>query len=155
MKNGLGNKKVMAQNIKRYMDLNGKTRSDVCEDLGIKYTTLTDWLKGNTYPRIDAIEKMANYFGVSKADLVEDPEDAIILPYSNLKIDNELQEKLYRDLVKIAANKRTSRKILAMIEKIEQMDDKHYDTLDTYIDFLLDTQNMKQQKRRNGKKAFI
>lgn len=74
MKNGLGNKKVMAKNIRHYMMLNGKTRSDMCEDLGIKYTTLTDWLKGNTYPRIDAIEKMANYFGVSKADLVKDPD---------------------------------------------------------------------------------
>ncbi len=28
--------------------------------------------KGNSYPRIDKIELMANYFGISKSDLVED-----------------------------------------------------------------------------------
>ena len=46
-------------------------RNKICTDLGFKYTTFTDWVKGNTYPRIDKIEMMANYFGVSKSDLVE------------------------------------------------------------------------------------
>ena len=68
----LGNKAVMAKNIQYYMDKQGKTRTEMCEALGVKYTTFTDWVKGNTYPRIDKIELMANYFGISKADLVED-----------------------------------------------------------------------------------
>ena len=62
----------MAKNIKRLMKEKGKDRNDVCKDLGFKYTTFTDWVNGNTYPRIDKIEMMANYFGVSKAELVED-----------------------------------------------------------------------------------
>ena len=69
---GLGNKEIMARNIQFYMDKYGKTRQDMCEALGVKYTTFTDWVKGNTYPRIDKIELMANYFGISKSDLVED-----------------------------------------------------------------------------------
>lgn len=68
----LGNKQIMAKNILYYMDINGKTRNDMCEALGVKYTTFTDWVKGNSYPRIDKIELMANYFGISKADLVEE-----------------------------------------------------------------------------------
>lgn len=72
MNNGLGNKGVMAQNIKYYMNLHQKERNDVCKDLGIKYTTFTDWVNGKTYPRIDKIEAMARYFGISKADLVEE-----------------------------------------------------------------------------------
>lgn len=68
----LGNKDVMAKNIQYYMDLHGKTRNDMCEALGVKYTTFTDWVKGNVYPRIDKIELMSNYFGISKADLVEE-----------------------------------------------------------------------------------
>lgn len=67
----LGNKAIMAQNIQRLMEQSGKTRTQVCDDLGIKYTTFTDWVNAKTYPRIDKIELMANYFGVSKADLVE------------------------------------------------------------------------------------
>lgn len=72
MESSLGNKKIMARNIQHYMDINGLTRQDVCKAIGVKYTTFTDWVKGNVYPRIDKIELMANYFGISKADLVED-----------------------------------------------------------------------------------
>lgn len=68
----LGNKDIMAKNIQFYMDKYEKTRQDMCDALGVKYTTFTDWVKGNSYPRIDKIELMANYFGISKADLVED-----------------------------------------------------------------------------------
>lgn len=69
---GLGNKEIMAKNIQYYMDKYGKSRQDMCDALGVKYTTFTDWVKGNSYPRIDKIELMANYFGISKADLVEE-----------------------------------------------------------------------------------
>ena len=68
----LGNKEIMAKNILYYMDKHQKTRNDMCDALGVKYTTFTDWVKGNSYPRIDKIELMANYFGITKADLVEE-----------------------------------------------------------------------------------
>lgn len=68
----LGNKQIMAKNILYYMNKYQKTRNEMCDALGVKYTTFTDWVKGNSYPRIDKIELMANYFGISKADLVEE-----------------------------------------------------------------------------------
>ena len=68
----LGNKQIMADNILYYMNINNKTRNDLCHDLGFKYTTLTGWLTAEKYPRIDKIEMMANYFGITKADLVEE-----------------------------------------------------------------------------------
>lgn len=67
----LGNKQIMSKNIQYYMQQKGKTRNDVCSDLQIKYTTFADWINAVTYPRIDKIEIMANYFEISKADLVE------------------------------------------------------------------------------------
>lgn len=72
MSTQLGNKKIMAKNIQYYMDLYNKTRNDICQDLGIKYTTFTDWIKANTYPRMDKIELMANYFNIEKSDLIEE-----------------------------------------------------------------------------------
>ena len=81
----LGNKEIMAQNIQRLMEKHGKDRNDICRDLGFKYTTFTDWINGNTYPRIDKIELMANYFNVSKSELVEAHTDsqqsnAVVIP---------------------------------------------------------------------------
>lgn len=72
MNNNLGNKATMAKNIKYYMKQQGKTRNDVCEAINVAYTTLADWVNAVTYPRIDKIQMMANYFGISKADLVEE-----------------------------------------------------------------------------------
>lgn len=67
----LGNKKVFAENLKYYMNINNKTRADVCRDLDIPYSTFTDWCNANIYPRIDKIEILANYFDIKKSDLVE------------------------------------------------------------------------------------
>ena len=67
----LGNKKVMSENIKKQMDRHGIDRNKLVDDLGLKYTTVSDWINGKTYPRIDKIELMADYFHVEKADLVE------------------------------------------------------------------------------------
>ena len=76
-------KNILAKNIRHYMELNNKTRNEMCEALGVKYTTFTDWVNAKTYPRIDRIEEIAAYFGIEKSALLEDPaqlpKDAI--PY--------------------------------------------------------------------------
>lgn len=66
------NKIVFSNNLKKIMKERGITRSKLCEDLNIKYTTICDWIKGAKYPRINNIEKIANYFGISKSELIED-----------------------------------------------------------------------------------
>ena len=68
----LGNKKIMGDNIQFFMDRAGIERRDFAKAIGVPYSSLTDWLNGRTYPRIDKIERMAQYFGIEKADLVED-----------------------------------------------------------------------------------
>lgn len=68
------NKEIMANNIKRYMELKGVTNQQLCDALNFKYTTFMDWIKGVTYPRIGKVEAMANYFGCEKSDLIEEKE---------------------------------------------------------------------------------
>lgn len=65
-------KEIMARNIKKYMERKGVSNQQLCDALDFKYTTFMDWIKGVTYPRIDKIEKLANYFGVLKSDLIEE-----------------------------------------------------------------------------------
>lgn len=68
------NKMILAKNIRHYMELNNKTRNEMCEALGVKYTTFADWINGKTYPRIDRIQQIATYFGIEKSALLEDPD---------------------------------------------------------------------------------
>lgn len=69
------NKKIMANNIKNYMERKGVTNQQVCDALGFKYTTFMDWIKGVTYPRIGKVEAMAQYFGCEKSDLIEEKKE--------------------------------------------------------------------------------
>lgn len=68
----MDNKNIFAANLKRYMVLRGKSRRDISEALGISYYTVTDWVKGKKYPRMDKVEKLAQYFGILKSDLIEE-----------------------------------------------------------------------------------
>ena len=82
----LGNKKVFSKNLRKYMDLYQKSRSDICKDLGFAYTTFTSWETGVNYPRIDKIEMMADYFHIEKSDLIEDKTDKPSSPVKGIRI---------------------------------------------------------------------
>lgn len=62
---------IVAANIKMFMREKGVTASDVCKALNIPNATFSDWINAKTYPRISKLEKLADYFGVRKADLVD------------------------------------------------------------------------------------
>lgn len=68
----LGNKKIMGDNIQYYLSMNGIERKEFAKIIGVPYSTLTCWINGTAYPRIDKIQKMADYFGIEKRDLVEE-----------------------------------------------------------------------------------
>ena len=67
----IGNKDVFAKNLSYYVDKSGKTRGEICEELGIAYSTFSEWMNARKYPRIDKIELLANYFGIKKSKLIE------------------------------------------------------------------------------------
>ena len=95
MKSNLGNKEVFAANLLKYMEKRGVDRQMLSDAIGVPYTTVRDWTKGNTYPRIDKIEMMANYFGISKADLIEDPAESEIyqIDHAYLSLAKNCQEE--------------------------------------------------------------
>lgn len=69
---GLGNKEILAKNLRYYIERSGKTQKDFAEIVGVAYSTFNDWINAKKYPRIDKIEILANYFGIQKSDLIEE-----------------------------------------------------------------------------------
>jgi transcriptional regulator with XRE-family HTH domain len=114
------NKKIMARNIKRYMEQKGVTKQQICEDLGFKYTTFVDWLKANTYPRIGKIEAMADYFGILKSDLIE-------------RKMTEEKEKDNDTLANIIVRMRTDEKYFSVVESLYDMDSSKLDAVSQMI----------------------
>lgn len=115
----LGNKEVFGKNLKKYIIASGKDRTTVAEDLGFPYSTLTDWINGKKYPRITNIEKLANYFNVSKVDLIEDFED--------IKNDNDR-------LATIVVKLRTNKEFLEVVERLLSLDKTKLKNLKKLLD---------------------
>lgn len=103
----LGNKEIFAKNLSYYMNLNHISRIELSEKLNIPYTTITDWLKARKYPRIDKIEMLSNYFGITKADLIEsnnkkqfDEFDILFSKYKEMLTEDD------KDIIKMIIEKR-------------------------------------------------
>ena len=66
---------IFPKRLLHYMAENGKSRNDLVRDLGFKYSTVRDWEKGITVPRMDKVEMLANYFNCNNSDLLEDKKE--------------------------------------------------------------------------------
>ena len=63
-------KKMFSTNLKQIMLDHCKTQSDLVKDLNLRQATVSDWLNGKKYPRMDKVELLAKYFNVSINDLI-------------------------------------------------------------------------------------
>lgn len=116
------NKDVLSKNLKKYISKSGKDRSTIAEELELSYSTLTDWVNGKKYPRINNIEKLAAYFDVSKSDLIEDFEE--------IKKDNDR-------LVSIIVKLRTNKELLDVVEKLSFLDKAKLENLSRFLDAII------------------
>lgn len=66
-------KKVFSNRLKFYMDKYGKNQMDLMKDLGLSSSTVSNWCTGLKLPRMNKIQMLADYFGVNKSDLIEEP----------------------------------------------------------------------------------
>ena len=119
----LNNKEIFAKNLNYYMNENEKTRKDIGEALNISYYTVTDWVNGKKYPRMDKVELLANYFGVLKSDLIEE------------KLTEE-KEKDNDVLANIIVRLRTDSEFKSVVETIYLMDSEKISGIKQMLDSL-------------------
>lgn len=132
----LGNREIMACNIRYFMERKNVNSMEVCRALDFKQNTFSDWINAKTYPRIDKIEKMANYFGISKADLVEErpksfdtPMDFEIAWYKSGggKHPIELSEEEYSLILTYRSTDDTTKDMIDRVLKYRELLEKRLD----------------------------
>lgn len=64
--------KIFAKNLNYYIAESGKTQKEVAADLGFNQTTFNTWCVGKILPSVGKIQKIADYFGIGKTNLLED-----------------------------------------------------------------------------------
>jgi transcriptional regulator, cro/CI family len=65
---------IFATNLKHLIDKSEKTQKEVATAIGVSPQTLNTWLQRIALPRMGKIQLLADYFGISKTDLL-DPKD--------------------------------------------------------------------------------
>ena len=65
-------KKIFSKNLQYYMELTGKTQTDIINDLGFDKSAVSTWVKGTRLPRMDKVDALAKYFGIMRSNLIED-----------------------------------------------------------------------------------
>ena len=112
----LGNKPVMAANIKHYMAIKGVNAKELSKALNVPYTTVLSWTKAEYYPRIDKIEMMSDFFGILKSDLIEEKQKQPTDDGLSMK------KRLFMQKVETMSDDQIARleQILALVEKTGQ-----------------------------------
>ena len=67
----LGNKEVFAENFNYYLKRSGERKIDIARVMGVSACTISDWTKMRTYPRMDKVQMLAEYWNIEMSDLVE------------------------------------------------------------------------------------
>lgn len=63
---------VFSENLRHWMEVRNKSQIDIVRDLKLNQSTVSSWIVGTHIPRMNKIQLLADYFQISKSDLIED-----------------------------------------------------------------------------------
>lgn len=64
-------RQIFSDNLKRLLDINNETQTELAQALNINRSVVSSWLLGTRFPRMNTVEELASHFGVQKSDLLE------------------------------------------------------------------------------------
>lgn len=68
-------KTIFSNNLKKYMNMVGVNQNDIAKITGVSQQSVSNWINRKQIPRMGIIERLADYFGILKSDLLEDKDD--------------------------------------------------------------------------------
>lgn len=103
------NREAFQKNFKQLFDGIDMKQEDFGNIVGASRTTVSAWLTGRAYPRIDVMERIANYFGTTVTALV-----------SEQKIDLSTSEGILLDIYRQLNEDQKRRLIHAAIDMLKE-----------------------------------
>ena len=65
----------LAENIKRLREQYDLTQEDIAKIAGVSYQAVSSWERGEKSPRMGAVIKLAQHFGLKNSDLIDNGID--------------------------------------------------------------------------------
>lgn len=103
---------IFARNLNRLLQERDLTQLEVAKAIGVSAQTFNTWCRGIAIPRMNKIQKLADYFHVNKSILIDDEpsasapavqlspaEDHLISVYRDLTPEGQAMVSDYADLV--------------------------------------------------------
>lgn len=81
-------KRIFSKNLNKYLSLLNKTQKEVADAIDVSPQTFNTWCQGIALPRMGKVQRLADYFGIGKTDLIDE------------KIPDALTAKDNRDIAK-------------------------------------------------------
>ena len=116
----LNQKQIFSSNLLYIMHKKSITRNQLSDGTGIPYTTITNWIKCETYPRMKALNKLADYLQCEPYELIS-PK-----PYLESSDQSQQEDK--------------GLKILNLTAKMRKLSTNNIDKLGEIVDKMLDVE---------------
>lgn len=84
----------IAENIKRLREEHNMSQKEFGKIAGASDKAVSSWERGERIPRMGAIEKIANHFGIQKSDIIEDVPRVPRVPLNTDIINRAIQKVL-------------------------------------------------------------
>ena len=68
-------KRIFSENLNDLVDASDKTQKEIADAIHVSPQTFNTWMKGIAIPRMDKIQALADYFGISKSRLVDENKE--------------------------------------------------------------------------------
>ena len=110
---------IFSENLRRLLKDNDKQPVDLVNDLGVPFSTVSNWINGLKFPRMGKVELLADYFNVEKSDLIEEKVET-----NNFRLARD-----ERDL--IVAYRKTDDLTRQMVLRLLKMEPKNKESTET------------------------
>lgn len=115
---------LIAKRIQHYMEAKNKTQADLAEFMGVSQATVSNWCNGVKMPRMDKIDRICEFFGVSRTDLMaEKPEEkpGYYLDPEAAEIAQEVYDRPELKMLFDASRKVSAEDLRFVVEMIDRM----------------------------------
>lgn len=115
---------LIAKRIQHYMEAKNKTQADLAEFMGVSQATVSNWCNGVKMPRMDKIDRICEFFGVSRNDLMGEKTEETPGYYLDQEAAEIAQEVYDRPELKMlfdASRKVSAEDLRFVVEMIDRM----------------------------------
>jgi transcriptional regulator with XRE-family HTH domain len=78
-------KQTFVENLNKLAKERGITQDDIVKRFGLTASTVSDWFRGENYPRVDNMQRLAGIMDVRISDLIDKP-----VPETEDELDKEV-----------------------------------------------------------------